>query len=362
MRDMSAWERFRYEILRRTFSSSYRSLFYSSLRFLLENNTPLLVAIQEIEDVHTNFGEHWHPLAELTADCIEALRDNSEGNSLEDVLAKWGPLEEAALISSGMASGSLPDVLKQVNVLIEARRTIFMMVLQMLIYPLLLIVLVGGAFAVVTYAVKPQLEQMSDPATWSGALSVLAMMSDTIEHSGGIAGLAFGMFVFWVLWSLPRWANPLRQWADYLAPWSIYKELQGAIFLMNISSLLDANVKTLDALNQLRRFASPWLRVRIEAAIDNLEEGASLGKALRDSGYHFPSKEGVNYLYLLTSRDGSAAMIRNYGDEFLKTMLSRIQFRITRMRFYSFMLIISFFVLLLLSGFQLQDMGNSTRF
>ncbi|GKX48875.1 type II secretion system F family protein [Pectobacterium carotovorum] len=362
MRDMSAWERFRYEILRRTFTSSYRARFYASLRFLLENNTPLLVAIQEIEDVHTNFGEHWHPFAELTADCIEALRDNSAGHTLEDVLAKWGPVEEAALISSGMASGSLPDVLGQVNVLIEARRTIFMMVLQMLIYPLLLIVLVGGAFAVVTYAVKPQLEQMSDPATWSGALSVLAMMSDTIEHSGRMAGVAFGMFVFWVLWSLPRWANPLRQWADYLAPWSIYKELQGAIFLMNISSLLEANVKTLDALNQLRRFASPWLRVRIDAAIDNLEEGASLGKALRDSGYYFPSKEGVNYLYLLTSRDGSAAMIRNYGDEFLKTTLSRIQFRIMRMRFYSFMLIIGFFVLLLLSGFQLQDMGNSNGY
>lgn len=55
-------------------------------------------------------------------------------------------------------------------------------------------------------------------------------------------------------------------------------------------------------------------------------------------------------------------MIRNYGDEFLKTTLSRIQFRIMRMRFYSFMLIIGFFVLLLLSGLQLQDMGNSNGY
>ncbi|MBA0211950.1 pilus assembly protein PilR [Pectobacterium punjabense] len=360
MREISGFERIRYEILRRTFSGAYRARFYTVLRFLLENNTPLLDAMQEIEDVHTNFGEHWHPYAELTADCIDALRDNSEGNSLEDVLAKWGPAEEAALVSSGMVSGSLPDALGQVSVLIEARRTIFFMVLQMLIYPLLLLIMVSGMFAVVTYGLKPTLAQMSDPANWSGALSVLAAMSDVIELHGVIIAILAPMVVFLVLWSQSRWTGMLRQYADAMMPWSIYKELQGSVFLMNIASLLEANVKTLDALNLLRRFASPWLCERLDAVIDNLEEGAPLGKALRDCGYQFPSKEGVNYLYLLTSRDGSAAMIRRYGEEFLKTTLARIRFRIARMRLYSLLLIIGFFILVLLTIFQVQDMSNFT--
>ncbi|RLM24734.1 pilus assembly protein PilR [Brenneria alni] len=358
MREMSAFERIRYEITRHTFSGAYRARFYSVLRFLLENNSPLLAAMQEIEDVHTNFGEHWHPYAELTADCIHALSDNSEGHSLEDVLAKWGPAEEAALVSAGMASGSIPDVLGQVGVLIEARRAIFSMVLQMLIYPLLLVLMVGGMFGVVTYGLKPALEQMSDPATWYGALGLLAIMSDVIENAGIAIAVVCGGLACLVLWSQPRWTGRLRLWADHLMPWSIYKELQGAVFLMNIASLLEANVKTLDALNQLRRFAAPWLCERLDAAIDNLEGGEQLGKALRNSGYQFPSKEGVNYLYLLTSRDGSAEMIRRYSEEFLKTSLMRIRFRIVRMRLYSFLLIIGFFILVLMTIFQVQDMSN----
>lgn len=68
---------------------------------------------------------------------------------------------------------------------------------------------------------------------------------------------------------------------------------------MNIGALLGSGVQELKALQILNGFAPPWLQERIEAAMECMSEGDSLGRALRNSGYDFPSREAVNYLSLL---------------------------------------------------------------
>ncbi|MCM5085059.1 type II secretion system F family protein, partial [Escherichia coli] len=93
--------------------------------------------------------------------------------------------------------------------------------------------------------------------------------------------------------SLPNWKSPdsVRTFADKIMPWSIYQDIQGATFLLNMAALLKAKMTTLNSLNILQEFASPWLSTRLDSIIYRVRQGDHLGLALRQCGYQFPSRE-----------------------------------------------------------------------
>ncbi|AUH01898.1 pilus assembly protein PilR [Prodigiosinella confusarubida] len=354
--DMSLLQRIRYELVRRTFIGKYRQPFYETLRFLLENKKSFKEALSLIGEVHTDFGRRWHPYSELVEDCLEAIADNSAGHSLPDVLAAWVPREEAALISAGIRSGSVPRSLEQADKLIVARRRILGQVLMASVYPILLLFLGAGLLTVNNWLLIPTLSKLSSPDSWTGALGLMNHISAFTSAYGGITGLCCVAFIALVFWSLPRWRGSLRRFADRLMPWSIYKDLQGAVFLMNVSALLEAGVPHLDAVRILHDFGSPWLQERLEAVTDGINNGVGLGKSLRDCGYQFPSQEAANYLSILGQGDGASRLISNYANRWLEQVLGLVARRANVAKLFSLFLIITFFLLMLGMVMQIQDM------
>ncbi|KAF0667647.1 hypothetical protein L247_20175, partial [Salmonella enterica subsp. enterica serovar Worthington str. BCH-7253] len=115
-----------------------------------------------------------------------------------------------------------------------------------------------------------------------------------------------------------------RSLADNIMPWSIYKDIQGAAFLLNMAALLKAKMTTLNSLNVLQDFASPWLSTRLDSIIYRVRQGDHLGLALRQCGYQFPSREAANFLSLLQG-DGATELIGNYGQRWLVQTLERVK-------------------------------------
>ncbi|EDQ2394241.1 pilus assembly protein PilR [Salmonella enterica subsp. enterica] len=354
-------QRLRYEAVRRTFSGEYRIRFYEALRFLLANQVPLKLALEQISEAYTNFGQRWHPFAELAQDCTDALSDNSEAHSLENTLARWVPAEEAALISAGMQSGNLPDALAQAVRLTTCRRRILSAVLKMSVYPVGLVVMVVLTVLVFNLSLIPELEKMSSPDTWEGGLSFLYELSVYADNHGLLTGGVMVATAAWMFWSLPRWTRPdgLRRVADVFVPWSVYRDIQGAVFLLNMASLLAAQVPLLNALNLLLRFASPWLAVRLEAIIDRVAEGDHFGLALRNSGCDFPSREAANFLSLLTRGDGAPDVIARYGERWLEQTLERVNVRANRIRLLMLLVLVGVLLLLVSAVTTISQMGGS---
>ena len=357
-RHMSIAENLRYRLVRATFTGQYRQPFYETLRFLLENRKQLKEALTMIGEVHTDFGSRWHPYHELVLDCLEGVNDNRPGRALQDVLAAWAPYEEAALISAGMETGNIPGALMQADKLIVARRRILGQVVFASVFPIVLVLLGTGLLLANNLALVPTLSKMSDPAGWTGALGFMNGVAQWSGRWGLTAAGAAAALVALAFWSLPRWRGRLRRFADYLMPWSVYKDLQGAVFLMNIGALLGAGVQELKSLQILNGFAPPWLQERIEGAMDCMSEGDSLGRAMRNSGYDFPSREAVNYLSLLDKGNSAASLITNYADRWLEQALARVARRANVTKLFSLVLIMSFFLLILLMVMQIQDMNT----
>lgn len=360
LQEMNLLQRIRYELVRRTFTGKYRQPFYETLRFLLENKKSFKEALTMIGEVHTDFGRRWHPYIELVEDCLEAIADNSAGHSLPDVLATWVPREEAALISAGIRSGSVPRSLEQADKLIMARRRILGQVLQASVYPILLLSLGAGLLRVNNQLLIPTLRKLSPPEHWSGSLGFMNQVSMFTTAYGSMTALGCAVLAGLVFWSLPRWRGRLRRLADRLMPWSIYQDLQGAVFLMNVSALLEAGVPHIEAVRILNDFGSPWLRERLEAVMDRMSNGTGLGKSLRDCGYQFPSQEAANYLSILGQGDGAATLISRYADRWLEQVLSLVARRANVAKLFSLFLIITFFLLMLGMVMQIQDMTHTS--
>lgn len=89
---------------------------------------------------------------------------------------------------------------------------------------------------------------------------------------------SFAVITGLISWSLPNWKSPdsVRTFADKIMPWSIYQDIQGATFLLNMAALLKAKMTTLNSLNILQEFASPWLSTRLDSIIYRVRRGDHL--------------------------------------------------------------------------------------
>ncbi|HDK2180646.1 TPA: type II secretion system F family protein, partial [Escherichia coli] len=205
MREMNFSQRLRRFIVRKTFSAPYRVQFYEALRFLLENKQPLKTALEQMRDAWTDFGQKWHPFAELATDCIESLRENSGENSLEYTLGLWVPQEEAAVISAGIRSGSIVDALQFATTLTDAKKQLHQAIWQMAIYPVGLLIMMTGTLYVLNAELIPVLSKISSPDSWSGALGFLYGLSVFVDNYGAICAVLFAVVTGLTSWSLKNW-------------------------------------------------------------------------------------------------------------------------------------------------------------
>ncbi len=107
-------------------------------------------------------------------------------------------------------------------------------------------------------------------------------------------------------------------------PWSIYKDIQGAAFLLNMAALLKAKMTTLNSLNVLQDFASPWLSTRLDSIIYRVRRGSPWAGFCVSAVISSHPEEAANFLSLLQG-DGATELIGNYGQRWLVQTLERVK-------------------------------------
>jgi len=352
-------ERIVYHACRFTFTAEHRKRFYQALAFGLENGKKLSEALILIRKVHTDFDKKWHPFQLLCDRFLESLADNTE-DSFETILSEWVPLEEAALISAGLNSDQTVASLHQAVKLIEASQELSQVKWKISAYPFVFFSLVMGLIYITTTQVVPTLSKLSDSSNWSGSLLGVKLLSDYVNAFGGLTLTGLIIFVAAVIYSIPRWTGRVRVIADKFMPWSVYKDIQGAVFMLNMASLLKANIKTMDALYLLHDFSSPWLQEKIQDTIDCVKQGNSLGAALMESGHNFPSREAVSQLVLLSEGDGGSELIGNFGEHWLKQTIKKVNKQANMIMLVSLLMLACLFLLLISVVADIQSVVNSS--
>lgn len=316
------WRRAEIWLGRMTFNAGDRLMIYEDLAFLLDNSVKLEDAARGM--MENRLEGTLRPRASVY--CLQEVSQAlKEGKPLDVGLRRWIPRNEAAIIQSGVKEKRLADSLQRAIHLVLAVRDIRSVLLERLISPMVLFFSLVALACMMSWNFLPQLESLQPREQWRGSLVWMAVISDTFgQHlSLWIIGTLFTFA--WVYWSFGNLTSPARRLLDTLPPWSVYREIQGATFLLNFAALSRAQVKNEDALSQLSLHGSPWLRQRLNAASRLMRSGKSLGQALADCGYQFPSRDAINRLKLLTQGDGGEAIIDSFARNQLERTLAGIK-------------------------------------
>ena len=252
----------------------------------------------------------------------------ANGHPLGLALLGFAGYEEIMLIAAGQASGKLVDSLRLVVELLEARRKIVAAAVSALTFPILMALAYMATLWVVARYVMPMLAMLSNPAKWTGMAAMLYTASSFVNSVWGILALVAGIALMGVFfWSLPNWTGPLRVRFDRFPPWSMYRLTVGAVWLYTVSIFMRSKTPLARILNDMLSSESttPYLRERVQAILENSQEGETFGQALHMSEMHFPDPAIVDDLRVFSELPGFEDQLSEMSQDWLTDGVERIQ-------------------------------------
>jgi len=337
------------------FGADTRTDFYETLMVLLDGNQmQLSEVLQQMHDIASENGSKPdQPMAVILKDLIEQL---VEGAPFSVAMIHWIPPEEVALIAAAEKSGQIRQSLEDAVQIIAAKQKIFGAALSGISYPLLLLAIVAALLVEVSLYLVPKLEKVTPPEHWEGSARILYMISSFVTQFGPFLLGGGIVLTYFVIWSMPRLCGPFRVYLDKVFPWSINRVVKGSAFMLTLAVMLSNGIQMLTALNTLAEHATPWLRERIERAIEELGDGSNLGDAFHRAGHGFPDPMAIQFLRVLSSRDGFANAIKNFSVRWLKKSMRNIQISTRIILIIALLADFGLLALIVISTF---DIGNS---
>jgi type II secretory pathway component PulF len=306
-----------------SFGGSARLDFYRSLILLLDNQVRLNEALAELYNVYSHGGKKKSAAVAVVID--ECLQRMNDGESFSEAISWWLPIEEAMLLQAGELAGRLGDAFNEAEKIMVARKKIIGAIVGAVAYPLVLFSMMGFLLHMVANDLVPKLAKVVDPSKWQGAAGLLRDIGNFVTHYGVITVVICAISILAIIISLPTLRGPLRVLLDNLPPWSIYRLVYGATFLLNVGALIKSGMRLNSALVKLNEGTNPWLKERITAALEGLSEGKNFGEALIESGYNFPDKKANRFLAVISTYSGIDKAIITFGNRWLEETVNKIQ-------------------------------------
>ncbi|MEE2691802.1 MAG: type II secretion system inner membrane protein GspF [Pseudomonadota bacterium] len=192
-----------------------------------------------------------------------------------------------AVIAAGETSGDLAGVLDRLATMLEKNRSMRNKAIAALIYPVVLFVVAGGVVTLLMTQVVPKIVEQFN--TFGGELPAVTKfvvgLSDFISGYGLYCLLAVILLIagFWRAMRNPvfkRAVDSRLLKVPVVGP--LLRGLDGARFARTLSTLFAGGAPLLDSLAGAHRTVSnAFIRERLDGAIAQVREGASLAAALK---------------------------------------------------------------------------------
>lgn len=310
-------------VLRAQISPKQRAKIYNSLALLLESRVLLYDALNKLRDIYSlDSTKPNAPRAVMIAAWRERI---AEGSTFADAIRDWVSPEEAALIAAGERSGNLREAFADAMKLIGAKSAIVLTIALGFAYPIFLAIMIAGVLTVIATTLVPVVARIVPPETWEGAAAVLYALSEFTLHYGVYTAVALVVLVILIALTFPRLRGNLRYRLDRYPPWSIYRAVLGAGFLLNVSVMVRAGVGLLDAVELLAEHANPYLRERLDATIQGIARGDNFGEALLSADYAFPDPEAIAMIRAIAVTEGFDLALTRFADEWLVDVTQRVR-------------------------------------
>ncbi len=275
---MNLW--FKIARLRFNVLASSRREFYEDFAISLRDGAP---AIEQLKAMAMRARRRRTGWAALYEHWIYKMGRMSFGHALQHTV----PPYEAMVLTAAEEGGRLEEAMdylgRSIRLLGKAKSVYFIALLSP---TLSFLVIIGFLIAYAIHSV-PEYLQILPLERWPFLSKAMYYISTGLV-SNGFLTLFLSILGFAVLtWSKPNWYGRTRRFIEKIPffPWASYRNYEGNNFLVSLSILLQSNNHGLkDALEMMRRFASPWLAWHITVMLHRLNLAPNKPALALDTG------------------------------------------------------------------------------
>lgn len=311
------------------FNADFRIRLYKKLATGIINGVKDISVISELQRRYER-----KSLKDPRAICLRDIYNRvlSTGSVVEG-LRGWASSEEISILEAGYASGNAPDAYHLVIKVIQNNKKMKSAIIKSLTYPALLLTVALGVVYFIGSSVVPKIEDSVGGMTeWSGQAQSLFSLSSFVQSDNFIyllVGLVVGLIVIFKTLSSP-WTKlglgKLRKFLDRLPPWSIYKDVQGATFMISLASMLSAGIPMQSSLIRIAKNSSEWTKHRVTQIVVSMNRGnPGIGDAMESTGYNFPDMETIDDIRFFQNMSDVERVLHEIGEENIDRTLERIQ-------------------------------------
>lgn len=319
MFDLKEWEA---SFLRMQFGGAKRLATYRKLIRYLKNGVKLTDALEILWRHASEDGKKPKNAVAIAVD--HWLRAVQNGLTFGRAIRGWVPEKDRRVIEAGEEAGRLETALENAIFIAENERKIKSTLIAGLFYPIILIFVVIGFLVLFGVRVVPAFEDILPRSKWTGAGAQMALMSDFVNAWLFPTLLALVVLFGVIIWTMPRWTGSVRVKFDRFPPWSLYRLMSGAGFMLTVSAMIKAGVTMPQVLRIMQRDASPWFQERMARTLAFVNNGANIGEALYKTKFDFPDKETVQDLRAYANLAGFDEMLEILGKEWIELSVTKI--------------------------------------
>ena len=319
---MNNFERY---IYKRTFSASDRIELYDDFRQYILDGLSVLATFDKLIENYTRRGRNpGNPIGQILDECRQNVK---AGFSLADSLREWIPDQELSIIESCDVAGRVADGFLNAAFIAEGTEKILRSIKSSLMIMTYMFSLSFSIVVMFCVLLVPVLKQNVPLEKWNVAqLGVWYFYVIVTEYWYVILIIIIGAS-YTAFKSLSRWTGNIRFAFDKFPPWSIYKRLNGATFILNVNAMLSAGIPMETAINNMvNSCESPWMLERLEATLKAIEEGEeNLGSALDVIGYEFPGDAAIIKMKSLFETSNSEGSLKRFAGKWLDKTVSSVE-------------------------------------
>lgn len=321
-----------------TFSAQDRIEIYDDFRQYLLDGRSAKETYQKLIDNYSRRGKNpGDAVAQILTECSENL---GGGFGLGDSLREWIPDQELSIIESCDLAGHAEDGFLNAIDIASGTGRISATVKSTVGITAYLTLLTVSVLVLFCMMLVPVILQAVPLSQWNGLQTGVYYFYLLLTDWWWLMLLCFGGIITLVILSLPRLTGPLRFFLDRFPPWSIYRRIHGAAFIMNVNAMDAAGIPLERAIASMKESTrSAWLYERLDAVERAITAGEeNLGQALDATGYEFPDERAIVKLQSLFETKNSEGSLKRFAATWLDRTVSSVERTGERMRIGSLLL------------------------
>jgi type II secretory pathway component PulF len=309
--------------LKLQFGAQQRIRVYQKLNRFLSSSVSLR---QALEIMYQHASEDGRKPKNATAlVLLQWIRSVKNGQSFGQAIQGWVPDSDRLVIEGGEAAGNLPQAIERAVMISEALRTIITAIFAGIAYPVMLFI--AAIFFLIFFGIQviPQFDDLLPRDQWTGIGAQMSMMSYFVQDWLVYLMIVIAAVSILIAATMTRWTGKLRTKFDKYPPWSIYRLVIGAGFMLTVSGMIKAGIAVPKILTMLQRGASPWYVEKLSKTLYQVKNGHNLGEALYRTGFNFPDKDTVSDLRSYANLNKFDETLQRLGEEWLADAIKRIK-------------------------------------